>query len=84
VSRQLILIPGRDLFLRIFTTPSPAHAPVDTVVFLILTVQKFWLLPYNVGIILIIIHLSVFGFEKFIEISIWVRHYLGDVFRGGC
>jgi hypothetical protein len=60
------------------------HAPVDTVVFLILPVQNFWLLPYNVGIILIIIHLGVFGLEKFIEFSVWLRYYFGDVFRAGC
>ena len=56
------------------------HAPVDTAVFPTLPVQKFWLLPYNVGIILIIIHIGVFGFKKFIEMSIWLSYYLGDVF----
>jgi len=60
------------------------HAPIDTVVFLILPVQRFRLLPYNIGIILIIIHFGVFGFKKFIEMSIWLSYYLGDVFRAGC
>ena len=60
------------------------HASVDTAVFPILPVQKFWLLPYNVGIILIIIHFGVFGFKKFIEMSVWLSYYLGDVFRAGC
>jgi len=30
---------------------------------------------------LIIIHLGVFGFKKFIEISVWLNYYLGDVFE---
>jgi hypothetical protein len=55
-------------------------APVDTLAFPILPVQKFWLLPCNVGMNLPIIHLGVFGLENFIEISTWLSYYLCDVF----